>query len=144
LKAIFLAEVVQFGPISQVEALGEEGVDGDVVPPDQLLQGVAEADLGRDHVVLHEVVRYLEVLQLRRVVALYRELKVKHWALLVRVLVPATLDQRLPQRPVTPTNYEDLDVVRQVVLLAEYAEVRYRLLLLFGLVPCQEFFGGTD
>jgi hypothetical protein len=89
------------------------------------------------------VIRYLEVLQLRRVVALYRELKVKHWALLVRVLVPATLDQRLPQRPVTPTNYEDLDVVRQVVLLAEYAEVRYRLLLLFGLVPCQEFFGGT-
>ena len=129
-----MLEVFKFGTVGQVKALREEGVHLHVVPPDQVLQRVAQADLGGDYVVFHEVVGDLEVLEFGRVVRLDRELEVEDRGLLVGILIPAALDQGLPQGPVAPADNEDLDVRGDSVLLAENIEVRNRLLLLLGFV----------
>ena len=110
MEAVLLLEVVKLGRIRQVKAHREERVDLYVVPPYEVLEAVAQAHLGRYHVVLHEVIRDLKLFQLGRVVRLDRKLKVKDRRLLVRVLVPAPLDKCFSQCPVATANDEDFDV----------------------------------
>ena len=101
-----------------------------------MFERVTQTDLRRDYIVFHEVICYLEVLKLGGVVRFNRELEIKDGRLLVRVLKPASLDEGLPQGAVAASDYENLDVGSDTVLLSEDAEVDYGLLLLFGFVSC--------
>ena len=87
-----MLEILEFIAISQVITLGEEAIHLHVVPPDQLLQGVAQTDLGRDDVILQEVVNYLEVFQLVHAVRADSELEIEDGRVAIGVLEPASLN----------------------------------------------------
>jgi hypothetical protein len=136
LKPVFLFEIFEFRSVCQIKALRKKSVDFYIIPPNEVFEGVTQPDFGRDHVVFHEVICNLEVLELCGVVRFYREFKIKNRRLLVRVLKPTPLNQGFSQSAVTSSDNENLDVRGEAVFFSEDTEIDNGLFLLFGFVSC--------
>jgi hypothetical protein len=84
--------------IVQIEASWEEGIDIDVIEPDQVLYAPAQTDLRRDRAVSLEVVNNLVRLRVRWQLTVFTlSIQIELIGRRVRVFDPSSLDQRVFQ-----------------------------------------------